>query len=135
MTDFSQRLESLRREIEHLDRLVHGCYASLGDFPRFTDFSMLYFLAATYSEHRCRHGAGTFEKEGLFLLADDQEFTGLVNHFYGPVATRRADDTYNESGCSFRDELRAVTADYNVAGLCDPAKKNMYPFPAMGSEG
>ena len=46
----------IHTEIDHIDRLVSGCYRTLDQFELFTAHSMLYFVAAiTYEEDRINH--------------------------------------------------------------------------------
>jgi FADH2 O2-dependent halogenase len=117
-------------EVDLIDTLVHGCYLAFGNFDLVTAFSMWYFAAATTSEERRRQGRGAGDR---YLQAQDPAFRAAVEAAYqrlvamrrsGPAREidRRAVDEY------VRDTAAAI-APYNCAGLCDPAKKNMYPFP------
>jgi FADH2 O2-dependent halogenase len=90
-------------EADHTARFVAGCYAA---FPRFQDFtagSMFYFAAASYSEMARRLGRPT---RG-FLCMDDAEYAAAMARL-SP------------------DEVAGAIDRFNVAGLCDPAKRNWY---------
>ncbi|MBK8268053.1 MAG: tryptophan 7-halogenase [Planctomycetes bacterium] len=117
----------IRREIETIDRLVHGCYRSFKDMNVLSAYSMLYFLAATYSEERLRSGASAMDTG--FLLADDDSFQKIVREFHA----RMGDGWPVAQGCDIEKTsllrmLKDQAAAYNVAGLCDEGKRNMYPY-------
>ncbi len=119
----SQRLADydriIRREVRAIDRLVHGCYHCFSDMARLSATAMLYFLAATFTEDRLRRGATDID----FLLAAD-------GHFHS-ITTETLDRAHRRAPIPLA-ELRARTAAYNLAGLCDERRHNMYPY--MGPE-
>jgi hypothetical protein len=102
-----------------IDRLVHGCYANVADFDRLVAYAMLYFVAATFSEHRRRSGACGLN-DG-FLLSHDAGFTQLVERSHAAF-------THGASEKMDTSELHRALDGWNVAGLCDVRKRNMYPF-------
>lgn len=115
----------LRREIEHLDRILHGCYATFGRFELFSMYAMIYFFAATFTEHRFRDGA-PLDETG-YLLAADADFRRLLHKSHADVCSLAA--TAEPRACrEFADGFARAMTPYNVAGLCDPAKHNMYHF-------
>jgi len=109
------------REIELIDRLVHGCYASLGRFRRFTTWSMLYFAAATTYE-RCRSDVG-YDPNVLFLNAGDDTFFGLLDELHRDLLSLPPTDAADQA---FEREVARRLAPYNRVGLFDPSVKNMY---------
>jgi tetracycline 7-halogenase / FADH2 O2-dependent halogenase len=111
---------TLRAEIGLIDTMVAGCYATFHEFELLTSFAMFYFAAATMSEHARR--TGTHRPDHAFLLAHDNEFVARVQDCYSRVAQGVTDPA------TFRDHVAELLAPYNIAGLCDPAKRNMYPF-------
>lgn len=111
---------TLRAEIGLVDTIVHGCYSAFQDFELLASFAMFYFAAATTSEHARR--TGTHRPEHAFLLAHDSEFVARVQECYNRLVNATVDPM------EFRDHVARVLEPYNIAGLCDPAKRNMYPF-------
>jgi FADH2 O2-dependent halogenase len=108
----------LLREVNLLDRLVHGCYRCFTRFDLLGAYVMNYFAAAIHCEHRRR--AATAGPENGFLFADSAWFRAAVRRHYSLLAT------------STVEELRRMVArdlsPINVTGLCDPERRNMYPF-------
>ena len=99
-------------EADHTARFVAGCYAA---FPRFDDFvayAMFYFVAASFSEMAGRLGAPS---RG-FLCQADPEFADALGAL-SPVVSRHDDLARLVASCTER---------LNIAGLCDPAKRNWY---------
>jgi tetracycline 7-halogenase / FADH2 O2-dependent halogenase len=102
------------REAETAALLVGGCYRAFADFPAFAAASMLYFTAASYTEMARRLGRPALASE--FLLQNQPAFRAA---FRRHLTARRG----RPSG------LPAIAADvepFNIAGLCDPAKRNWY---------
>jgi tetracycline 7-halogenase / FADH2 O2-dependent halogenase len=108
----------LLREVNLLDRMIHGCYECFGRFESLSAFVMDYFAAAIHCEKRRRSGA--LGPEGGFLFADDAEFRAKVRRHYRLLTQVDARELERQVACDL--------APINVAGLCDPAKRNMYPF-------
>ncbi len=109
------------RELAWVDEITGTCFACFDRFPILVTASMLYFVAAIYGEERERTGqAGSDE---AFLLADDTEFRAIADRIFRRAASARAEEVD-----SFRDEVRERIAPYNLAGLCDPLRHNLYPF-------
>jgi tetracycline 7-halogenase / FADH2 O2-dependent halogenase len=95
--------------------LVGGCYRSFHDFPAFAALSMLYFAAASYAEMARRLGRGHLARR--FLLQDRPDFRDL---FQTTLAAAREGASWD------REALAGGLEPFNVAGLCDPAKRNRY---------
>jgi len=117
----------LQREIDFLDQLVHGCYLSFGCFPLLAAWTMYYFTGAIAAEHHRRGGGASGDEE--ILSSHIPEFHERVAKSYEELA-RLA-----RSGRPSVDEVRAFErrvardiAPWNIAGLCDPGKMNLYPF-------
>lgn len=109
------------RELDLIDRLVHGCYASLGRFRRFAAWSMLYFAAATTYEKR-RSVAG-YDPRVWFLNAGDETFFGVIEALHRQLADVPRTD---EAERGFEREVARRLAPYNHVGLFDPEVRNMY---------
>lgn len=106
------------RESARTARLIAACYRCFGDFRSFAELTMLYFAAASFSEMARRLGRHHLSTE--FLLGNQPRFT----------------ETF-ERGCTLARECghlspteRAALCEglgpFNIAGLCDPAKRNWY---------
>ena len=104
-----------RAEAETAARLVAASYALFGSFPAFAALSMLYFVAASYSEMARRLGRA--ELAAGFLL---QKRPGFREAF-----TRHCERAL--SGTPSTDaEIYPQMEPFNIAGLCDPEKRNWY---------
>jgi FADH2 O2-dependent halogenase len=102
-------------EADHTARFIAGCYAAFPRFGEFTAYSMFYFAAASFSEMARRLGV---RPEGArFLCADRQAFAAST--------VRLSPQCGPHTGDYARDVATAVAA-LNIAGLCDPSKRNWY---------
>ena len=124
--DVYQRL--LQQEIDLLDQIVAGCYASFRQFDLFASFSMIYFAAAVFSEDQRRRGnSGIFDAH---LLAGNDAYRRVVNAgldaLQRQLARSRPADTAELE--AFRAEIARLIAPFNLAGFCDPARQHMYPY-------
>ncbi len=112
-------------EADHTATLVGACYktfaaggrrnSGIPGFPTFTSLSMLYFVAASYSEMARRLGHPA-RAEG-FLLRETPAFRNAFTSL-----TARAHTGYPATPA----ETAALLAPFNVAGLCDATKGNWY---------
>jgi FADH2 O2-dependent halogenase len=102
-------------EADHTARFIAGCYAAFARFGEFTAYSMFYFAAASYSEMARR--LGVQPASARFLGADRQPFADETIRL-SPASCAAGDDYA-------RDVAAAIDA-LNIAGLCDPSKRNWY---------
>ncbi|MFN0053364.1 MAG: NAD(P)/FAD-dependent oxidoreductase [Planctomycetales bacterium] len=129
-----QRLEELQRherilmrEIDHIDQIVSGCYAAFRHFPLMTAFANFYFAGTTVSETNRRRGK--HRPDHAFLLAHDEAFCATLRQ-----ARARLDELLSRPSLSageiqeYDQQIGQWLAPWNIAGLCDPARRNMYPF-------
>ncbi len=125
---FERRLqayaEETDRELLATSWLIAALYAMMNNFPVFVALSLLYFVAASYSEAARRLGKA--HRASSFLLCGDPVF--------GPASERllkRALQpmTERESSELIRDILTAIEP-FNVAGLGTPERRNWYPVEA-----
>jgi tetracycline 7-halogenase / FADH2 O2-dependent halogenase len=104
--------------------LIAALYAAMDRFPTFASLSMLYFAAASFSESARRLGEAHLAPS--FLLHDDPHF--------GPAMRRCFQDAQQHCTQSDVDELRNEISQaiepINIAGLCDPHRRNWYPVDA-----
>jgi FADH2 O2-dependent halogenase len=103
-------------EADHTARFIAGCYAAFPRFEQFAAYSMFYFAAASYSEMARR--LGVHADGARFLGADRTAFVRELNRL--SPRSRRYDATYVA-------EVAAAIEPLNIAGLCDPGKRNWYP--------
>jgi tetracycline 7-halogenase / FADH2 O2-dependent halogenase len=103
------------REAAGAARLVGACYRAFGGFASFRALSMFYFAAASYSEMARRLGRPHLAAE--FLLQDRPPFRAVFERFTSQAERRRPVDP---------DDAAAALEPFNVAGLCDPAKRHWY---------
>lgn len=103
----------MRKEMELIDKLVHGTYACMHDFESLANFVMLYFAGADFTERQRRAGKSTG-----FLNSENQVFCDIIQHFYRHALT----------GTLVPSDVAEAITPWNFAGLCDPAKQNMYDY-------
>ena len=124
---FEARMEEYSRqtlaELDFTALIVSTLYADMGDFELFSALSLLYFVAASFSETLRRLGK---TPEG-FLLNEHPAF--------GPAARKIAHAALNQpllphARTSLLKDIRKVIEPFNIAGLSDPARQNWYPVLA-----
>ena len=98
-------------------RFIAGSYAGFRDFPMFASYSMFYFAAASFSEMARRLDSPRTPRG--FLCGDSDRFTSAMTRC---LRSRHGEVEHDRYA---RDVTTAI-ADWNVAGLCDPDKKNWY---------
>jgi FADH2 O2-dependent halogenase len=114
------------QELAWMDEITGTCFACLDRFDVMTSVAMLYFVAAVYCEERER--AGQAPGDAAFLLADDVPYRQIA------AAVCRAAPAVSRSGArSFAAEVQRRLEPYNTCGLCDPARRNLYPYAGAHS--
>jgi FADH2 O2-dependent halogenase len=114
------------REVDFVDRLVHGSYRSFRHFDLMASFSMYYFAGAIFSEEQRRAGKASPTDE--FLYSHNPGFRAAFDNGYERLITLCKGPTSGAGANEYLMQVRQGIAPYNTAGLCDPAKKNMYPY-------
>lgn len=112
----------VQQEIEFLDGIVSGSYAGFREFPKMVALSMFYFSTAIWSEHS-RRAAGHQPEPRPFLCADDQSLRQRLDQCHAWI---------NDPDISVEDfttRVHSAIEPFNIAHLCDPARKNLYPYP------
>jgi FADH2 O2-dependent halogenase len=108
----------LSQEADHIQKLVAGAYASMGDFDRFAARSLYYFAAASFAEASQR-------------LLPGPEDGWAWNGFLGstdPVTSAMLDRVLAAlPGPGFEEEIRAAIAPRDLAGLARPDRNRLYP--------
>jgi FADH2 O2-dependent halogenase len=111
----------LQREIDFLDRLVHGTYCSMRDFGVLAHFAMYYFAGAISAEERRRRGdAGPGEE---FLSSHIPAFRAAVMRAHDAVDAAELPDV-----AVFGARVAADLAPWNTTGLCEARKRNLYAY-------
>jgi FADH2 O2-dependent halogenase len=126
-TALQEHERALQIEIDLIDQLVHGCYLAFSDFDLFVSFAMFYFAAAHNSEDLRRRGRA--EPGAAFLLADNPQFRRAVDTCYRRlIELTTAGPPSGENVREFRNLVARSIEPFNIAGLCDDSRHNMYPF-------
>ena len=127
--DFDDRLSAYGTttldEADATADFICGCLAALADFPVFADLSMFYFAAASYSEMARR-----LDKPHLtrgFLMAGHPEFGPAMRRATAQARARQGGSWDAATRKAFTGEVADGIACLNIAGLCDPTKRNWYP--------
>jgi len=120
----------LSAEADHVACLMAGAWAAMGEqegdgtFRLFAAHAMLYFAAASFCEARQRlvdlPADGTSHAWSAFLGADDPPLRD-------PVAEAVDRLRAGAAPAAFEDWVREAIAPRNLAGLADPARRNLYP--------
>lgn len=114
----------LAREGDQIDRVVAGAYAAMRDFALFAAQTMLYFGVVSHAESRQRLVGG--DAWTPFLGAFDPHAEALYRgalarlRRLGPRVTARDRDAFTRFAADGIER-------WNVAGLADPARRNLYP--------
>jgi tetracycline 7-halogenase / FADH2 O2-dependent halogenase len=107
--------ETTLAEADHTARFVAGCYAAFPRFDTFTAYSMFYFAAASFSEMQRR--LSPERASGGFLRAADRGYASALRQLSPAICTPGAD---------YFDRIAQAVAPINVAGLCNPERRNWY---------
>lgn len=105
-------------------RLIAALYVNMNNFPVFKSLSLLYFVAASYSETARRLNKPYLAKS--FLLHDHPVFD-VTSRALIDRAMRLVSD--EESAHLSQEILRAIEP-FDVAGLSNPDRRSWYPVVA-----
>ncbi len=111
----SEYSDEILAEADHAAAFIAGCYAAFPRFETFAAYSMFYFAAASFSEMARRVDAPGRPRR--FLASDHEDF--------GP-ATLRLAPTHGMSDAGYERKVAAAVECLNIAGLCDPSRRNWY---------
>ncbi|MBI1346842.1 hypothetical protein GC163_11205 [bacterium] len=112
--------QTLQAELTLIDRIVAGCYRGFRDFPQMVAMSLFYFATAIWSEFRRRSGT---DVPTAFLCADEPQLRTAVDQAIDMIG--RTDVTTDDVVQSILGSIAPI----NLAGLGDPQRQNMYPYP------
>lgn len=112
-------------ELDAAAQLVGALYANMDRFPMFQDLSLLYFVAASFSESARRLGKP--ELADGFLLCRNPDFAKQFRQICTAARKPLSDDAAQELS---RRMLEAIEP-FDVAGLTNSSRHPWYPaFPA-----
>ena len=103
-------------EADHTARFIAGCYAAFPRFQQFAAYSMFYFAAASFSEMARR----------LHVKSDAARFLGTDRAAFVEALVRLSPQSHGPDPRYASAVARSIEP-LNIAGLCDPAKRNWYP--------
>ena len=109
--------DSTLSEADHTARFIAGCYAAFPRFDVFTAYSMFYFVSASFSE-MARRLTPDRSSRG-FLCANDPQFGPAIAQLSPAVNLPR-------DAAAFERAVASACEPLNIAGLCDPVKRNAY---------
>lgn len=119
--------QKLSREVDLLDRLVHGCYLGFENFALMRWYATLYFAAATTcEENRINNPHGG---DLGFLLSADPRYCDAITQAYdliSKLASRKECSAADVQG--FKTEICRWIEPFDTVGLRNPAIANMYPY-------
>ena len=107
-SDLASYDAAVQRDITCVARYISANFSAFSDFERFTDVSMFYFAAASWSEI-CRRIGKRERAPGMLLSGDSAFWQGFADYLDGK--------------CSAAEAI----APWNIAGLADASKAGMYP--------
>jgi FADH2 O2-dependent halogenase len=108
----------LAKEADQIDRLVAGAYEAMGQFDLFAAQAMIYFATVSFAEVKQRLRADDAVAWDGFLGVGDPVLEPLPGEALGRLRQART---------GFMDWVTESIAPRNVAGLADPARRNLYP--------
>ena len=111
------------READWTAQFIASCYAGMADFPLFSAFSMFYFAAASHAEMARRVDMPA--RPQRFLAADYPPFATGMKHAAQQLR-EHAHTKRKLNAADFERQVRDAIACLNVAGLCEPNKRNWY---------
>ena len=108
-------------ELETTARLVAALYASMNQFEVFTELTLLYFAAASFSETARR--LDRHHLADSFLLCKNPKFSALLDE----CCRRASESPRGDKVQELRDLIRLGIEPIDVAGLSDSKRKNWFP--------
>jgi FADH2 O2-dependent halogenase len=119
-SELQKYADLIQTETEFVDLIISGSFAGFRDFGRMIAMSMFYFSTAIWSEEQRRSGRAI--RGSAFLSADQPELRRALQNAYEGISNR------NLSTPDLTSAIRDAIAPFNLVGLCDPRKRNLYPY-------
>ena len=117
----------LQAEADQIDRLIDGAYRALGDFGLFARHALLYFATVSYAEVRQRLLPAEAWAWSGFLGVGDPVLEPVFRGSARRIARLRRSGITDANRRAYADWVRGAIAQRNIAGLADPARRNLYP--------
>jgi FADH2 O2-dependent halogenase len=131
---FERYAGTLDAEVQQMARLLEGAYLAMDDFALFTAQSFLYFVTVTYREVEERlfpeGREGSAPAWGGFLGAGNAAWENLLEESrqrLGRLSGGRDEAATERARRVFVEWIARAIREHNVAGLADPARRNLYP--------
>jgi FADH2 O2-dependent halogenase len=129
--DVLKRYEAaLGEEGDQIDLVVAGAYEAMAHFDLFAAQAMLYFAAVSFAEV----GQRLFPQDAVawngFLGVGDPVLGPLPAESLGrlrQITQRRREAASADERRAFVEWITRAIAPRNIAGLADPARRNLYP--------
>jgi FADH2 O2-dependent halogenase len=121
---------ALAAEADEIDRVVAGAYEAMAHFDLFAAQAMLYFAAVSFAEASQRLAPKESAAWNGFLGVGDPvlgPLPGEALRRLRQITQRRGEVGTAEERQGFADWISQAIAPRNIAGLADPARRNLYP--------
>ena len=121
--------DALCAEADQIDLMVAGAYEALAHFDLFAAQAMLYFATVSFAEASQRLGGDGDAAWKGFLGVGDPVLEELPRQSFDRLRriTRDGRAGSEAEREAFAEWIARSIAPRNVAGLADPARKNLYP--------
>lgn len=122
---------ALAAEADQIDRLVAGAYEAMAHFDLFAAQAMLYFATVSFAEVNQRLILDESAAWSGFLGVGDHVLGGLPGEALRKlraITQGRGDAGSQAARDGFVEWVRNAIASRNIAGLADPARRNLYPL-------
>ncbi len=126
--DPTQYDQLLMAEADQIERLIEAAYLAMQNFESFTAVSLLYFATVSFVEVQQRLDLTPAPERrptawASFLGADDSERIALFEAARERLRTKAA----GADARTFQRWIVEQIAPFNIAGLGDPSRANLYP--------
>jgi hypothetical protein len=121
---------ALAAEADHIDLVVAGAYEAMAHFDLFAAQAMLYFGTVSFAEASQRLLPGESATWNGFLGVGDPVLEPLPRESLGRlrrITQRRGAAGSPDERQGFAEWIAGEIAPRNIAGLADPARRNLYP--------
>jgi FADH2 O2-dependent halogenase len=118
----------LSAEADQIDRMVAGAYVAIADFALFAAHAMLYFAVVSFAETCLRLVPG--RRPGLMLRAGEPAVEAAYRESLRRLRRLTGGGRHVASRSDrrgFTDWVARTIAPWNVAGLADSGRRNLYP--------
>jgi FADH2 O2-dependent halogenase len=121
---------ALAAEADQIDRVVAGAYEAMAHFDLFAAQAMLYFATVSFAEVSQRLAQKESAAWNGFLGVGDPVLEPLAREALRrlrQITQRRGEVGTSEERRGFVEWISQAIAPRNIAGLADPARRNLYP--------